>query len=152
MTGGRVKRIQQYIDDDTFMVTYGDGLADVNIDELLAFHKSHGKAATMTTVRPISRFGLAELDAEGSVAKFAEKPQLDSWVSAGFFVFSRRIFDLIPDDDCILEREPMERLAAEGQLKAYRHNGFVCAMDTYREYLYLNELWNQDKAPWRIWQ
>jgi glucose-1-phosphate cytidylyltransferase len=152
MTGGRVKRIQQYIEDDTFMVTYGDGLVDVNIDELLAFHKSHGKAATMTTVRPISRFGLAELDAEGSVAKFAEKPQLDSWVSAGFFVFNRRIFDLIPNDDCILEKEPMERLAADGQLKAYRHHGFFYAMDTYREYLYLNELWNQDKAPWRIWQ
>ena len=106
----------------------------------------------MTTVRPISRFGVAEVDTDGSVAKFAEKPQLDSWVSAGYFVFSRKIFDLIPNDDCILEREPLERLADEGELKAYRHHGFFYAMDTYREYLHLNELWNQDKAPWRIWE
>ncbi len=151
MTGGRIKRIEKYVDGETFLVTYGDGLADVNIAELLAFHKSHGKIATVTTVRPHSRFGILETASDGNVLAFKEKPQLDGWASAGFLVFERKLFEYIEADDCILEREPLERLAAEGQLMAYRHEGFFFAMDTYREYLYLNELWQSGKAPWRVW-
>ena len=152
MTGGRIKRVEKYVDGDTFLVTYGDGLADVNIAELLAFHKSHGKIATVTTVRPHSRFGILETASDGTVLKFSEKPQLDGWASAGFFVFERKLFEYIGTGDCFLEREPLERLAAEGQLMAYRHDGFFFAMDTYREYLYLNELWQSGKALWRVWE
>ena len=151
MTGGRIKRIEKYVDGDTFLVTYGDGLADVNITELLAFHKSHGKLATVTTVRPQSRFGILDTASDGRVLAFREKPQVDGWASAGYLVFSRKLFQYIDADDCTLEREPMERLAAEGELMAYRHEGFFFAMDTYREYLHLNELWQSGKAPWRVW-
>jgi glucose-1-phosphate cytidylyltransferase len=152
MTGGRIRRIQNYIQDDTFLVTYGDGVADVDITALLAFHKNHGKIATVTTVRPQSRFGILDTSEDGKVIAFKEKPQVDGWASAGFLAFNRTIFDYIDADDCILEREPMERLAAEGQLIAYQHPGFFFAMDTYREYLHLNELWNTGKAPWRVWE
>ena len=152
MTGGRVKRIEKYITDDTFMVTYGDGVADVDIGALLDFHKSHGKLATVTTVRPISRFGILDVDNQGTVQQFTEKPQLDGWASAGYLILNRRIFDYLEGDDCFLEREPLERLAAEGQLMAYRHEGFFFAMDTYREYKYLNELWDNGEAPWRVWE
>ena len=154
MTGGRLKRVARYIDTDTFILTYGDGLADVNIRELLNFHESHGRIATVTTVRPTSRFGLLDSTEDGQVSRFAEKPQSQSWASAGFFVFNRRIFDYLEDegDDCILERGPLERLTAAGQLMAYRHDGFFFAMDTYREYQYLNELWEQGKAPWKVWK
>lgn len=151
LTGGRVKRIEKYIKSDLFMVTYGDGVADVDIGALLAFHKSHGKIATVTTVRPISRFGILDVNQEGQVQQFSEKPQLDGWASAGYLVFNRQIFDYLGGDDCTLEREPLERLAAEGQLMAYRHEGFFFAMDTYREYKYLNELWDNGEAPWRVW-
>ena len=152
MTGGRIKRIEKNVDGDTFLVTYDDGLADVNITELLAFHKSHGKIATITTVRPQSRFGMLETQNDGKVLAFNEKPQLDGWASAGFLVFERRLFEYIEGDACILERKPLERLAAEGQLMAYRHDGFFFAMDTYREYLYLNELWQSGKASWMVWK
>jgi glucose-1-phosphate cytidylyltransferase len=151
MTGGRIRRVENYVDGDTFLVTYGDGLADVNITELLAFHKSHGKLATVTTVRPQSRFGILDTADDGKVLAFNEKPQLDGWASAGYLVFNRKLFQYLDADDCILERAPMERLAAEGQLMAYRHEGFFFAMDTYREYLYLNELWQSGKAPWQVW-
>ena len=153
MTGSRVKQIQRYADGDEIMVTYGDGVSDVDIGKLLEFHRSHGKLATVTTMKPMSRFGILELDTQGKVCAFAEKPQIDGWASAGYFVFNRRIFDyLSADPSCVLEREPLERLAAEGQLMAYRHNGFFFAMDTYREYLYLNELWNKGEAPWAVWK
>lgn len=152
MTGGRVRRIRRYVKDEHFIVTYGDGLSNVNINELLEFHKSHGKLATVTAVRPTSRFGILDLDTRGRVVKFAEKPQVDGWVSTGYFVFSPAIFDLLTGDQCILEREPLESLAAEGQLVAFRHSGFFFAMDTYREYLYLNELWNKGQAPWKVWE
>jgi len=152
MTGGRVKRIKKYITDDLFMVTYGDGVSDVNIGKLLDFHKSHGKLATITTVRPISRYGILDVDHQGNVQQFTEKPQLDGWASAGYLILNRRVFDYIGGDDCFLEREPLERLAAEGQLMAYRHEGFFFAMDTYREYKYLNELWDNGEAPWRVWE
>lgn len=151
MTGGRVKRVERYIESDTFMVTYGDGVANVNIPALLEFHKSHGKLATVTAVRPISRFGVLGVDREGKVEKFIEKPQIDGWVSAGFFVLNRKIFEYLDGDDCILEQTPLERLTQEGQLMAYRHDGFFFAMDTYREYKYLNELWDQGDAPWKVW-
>ncbi len=151
MTGGRIKRIEKYVDGDTFLVAYGDGVADVDISQLVAFHKSHGRLATVTTVRPNSRFGILEIANDGAVLEFSEKPQLDGWASAGFLVFERKVFGYIEADDCILEGAPLERLAAEGQLMAYRHEGFFFAMDTYREYLYLNELWQSGKAPWRVW-
>jgi len=151
MTGGRLRRIAHYIDSDTFMVTYGDGLANVNIAELLAFHRKHGRKATVTTVRPVSRFGAVEIGDGGTVHSFAEKPRADGWVSAGFFVFERAVLDYLDGDACILEKEPLERLAAEGELMAYRHDGFFFAMDTYREYLALNELWASNQAPWRVW-
>lgn len=153
MTGSRVKQMERYVDGDTFMVTYGDGLSDVNIEKLLEFHRSHGKIATVTTNRPTSRFGILELDDQNHVIDFAEKPELDGWASTGFFVFERQMFDyLSPDANCILEREPLERLAQQGELMAYRHDGFFFAMDTYREYLHLNELWNSGQAPWASWR
>jgi glucose-1-phosphate cytidylyltransferase len=152
MTGGRVKRVEKYITDDTFMVTYGDGVADIDIGALLDFHKSHGKLATVSTVRPISRYGILEVDNQGKVLEFTEKPQIDGWANAGFLVLHRSIFEDLSGDDCFLEREPLERLAAEGQLMAYRHKGFFFAMDTYREYKYLNELWDNGGAPWRVWE
>jgi glucose-1-phosphate cytidylyltransferase len=152
MTGGRVKRIERYVDADTFMVTYGDGLSDVNIQDLLAFHRSHGRLATVTTVRPFSRFGILRLDPEGVVTDFVEKPQLDGWASAGYFVFDRSVFDyLSADDSCVLERAPLERLAQDSQLMAFRHAGFFFAMDTYREYLHLNDVWRSCRAPWKVW-
>ncbi len=152
MTGGRVRRVRQYVTGETFMVTYGDGLADVDVRSLVAFHHTHGRLATVTTVCPNSRFGILDVDDNGRVSRFAEKPRLEGWASAGFFVFNRRIFDYLDGDDCILEREPLEKLAAQGQLMAYRHDSFFFAMDTYREYKALNELWASGKAPWRVWE
>jgi glucose-1-phosphate cytidylyltransferase len=152
MTGGRVKRVEKYLTDDTFMVTYGDGLADVDIRALLKFHCGHGKLATVTTVRPTSRFGILDVGEGRQVLSFREKPQLEGWASAGYFVFNRRFLDYIQGDECVLEREPLERLTADGQLVAYPHEGFFYAMDTYREYLYLNQLWAQGQAPWRVWK
>jgi glucose-1-phosphate cytidylyltransferase len=152
MTGGRVKRIRNYVDEDTFLLTYGDGVADVDIPKLLAFHKSHGKIATVTTVRPISRFGMIQMGAGAQVAQFSEKPKSDGWMSAGYFVLNRAIFDLIDSDDCILERGPLSRLAEEGQLMAFHHEGFFYAMDTYREYEVLNNLWANNQAPWKVWE
>ncbi len=152
MTGGRIAAVRPYIDDDTFLVTYGDGLADINVRRLLEFHQAHGRVATVTSVRPFSRFGVLNIGDRDRVESFAEKPQADGWVSAGFFVFHRRIFDYLDDPACVLEREPMERLAAEGQLMTYRHTGFFHAMDTYREYKALNEMWANGKAPWKVWE
>jgi glucose-1-phosphate cytidylyltransferase len=151
MTGGRIKRVQKYLAEDTFMATYGDVLADVDLRALAAFHRAHGKLATLTTVRPVSRYGVLNLGDDARVTGFAEKPQVDSWVSAGYFVFDRRVLEYLGGDDCVLEREPLERLASEGQLMAFRHEGFFYGMDTYREYLFLNELWANGKAPWKLW-
>ncbi len=152
MTGGRLQSVARYLaDDDTFLLTYGDGLSDVNIHSLIAFHKSHGKAATVTSVPPISRFGVLEADARGKIQRFAEKPTSNGLISAGFFVFNRRVLDYLTGPECILEREPLERLAREGELMAYRHDGFFFAMDTYREYQHLNELWASEKTPWKVW-
>jgi glucose-1-phosphate cytidylyltransferase len=151
MTGGRVKRIQRYIEDDVFMVTYGDGVSDLDVRALLRFHREHGRLATVTGVRPVSRFGILEPDSQGRVRRFSEKPTLDGWASAGFFVFHRDVFDYLTGDECILEGQPLERLASQGELMVYRHEGFFFAMDTYREYQALNDLWDRGEAPWRIW-
>lgn len=154
MTGGRVRRAAKHLGDDrTFMVTYGDGLLGVDVAELLRFHRTHGRLATVTSVRPVSRFGVLELDDNALVRRFAEKPAGDGWVNAGFFVFERGVLDYLDGgDECVLEREPLERLAADGQIVAYRHPGQFHAMDTYREYLALNELWATGQAPWKIWE
>lgn len=152
MTGGRVRRAARYLTGDTFMVTYGDGLLDVDVSKVLAFHESHGKLATVTSVHPMSRFGVLSVTEDGTVAKFSEKPVSEDWINAGYFVFDRRVLDYLGGDDCILEREPLERLATEGQIAAYRHPGAFYAMDTYREYLALNELWASGKAPWKVWE
>lgn len=150
MTGGRVKRTQKYVD-GRFMVTYGDGLADVDINALLAFHESHGKLATVTTIRPLSRFGVMDLADDGRVRQFREKPQTEDYVNAGFFVFEPEVFDFL-DEDCVLEQEPLERLASQDQLMAYRHEGFWQPMDTYREFTMLNEMWERGEAPWKMWK
>jgi glucose-1-phosphate cytidylyltransferase len=147
-TGGRVKRVERYVDDDRFIVTYGDGLADIDLAALLDYHESHGKLATITTVRPLSRFGVLDLDDRGLVRQFREKPQVDGWVNAGFFVFQRQVFDYLTEGP--LETEPLERLAEKGELAAYRHHGFWQPMDTYREARLLNDLWDQG-APWKVW-
>jgi glucose-1-phosphate cytidylyltransferase len=153
-TGARVAAIKRYVaDTDRFIVTYGDGLADVDIRRLIDFHKGHGKTATITTVRPLSRFGMVDIATDQVVSKFREKPQVDDWVSAGFFVFEQDIFDYLgdSDDDLVLEHEPLGRLAAKGQLVAYQHDGFWQPMDTYRESVMLNELWDSGHAPWKVW-
>lgn len=153
MTGSRIKQVERYLgDDDTFMLTYGDGLSDVNIGELLAFHRSQNRLVTLTSVRQPSRFGILETGAENRVIDFAEKPQTNARVNAGFYVMNRRALDYLEADAaCTLEKEPLEQLAREGQLSAYQHDGFFYAMDTYREYLYLNECWEQRNTPWKVW-
>jgi glucose-1-phosphate cytidylyltransferase len=150
MTGGRLFRARKYIKDDLFLCTYGDGLANVDLGALVSFHQSHGKIATVTAVRPVSRFGVLDMDSNGSVESFREKPQADGWVNAGFFVFSKKIFDYL-DESSILENEPMDSLANDGELMAFRHDGFFQPMDTYRELTILNELWSSGTAPWKTW-
>lgn len=152
LTGGRIQRVAKYIDADTFMVTYGDGLADIDLSALLAFHRAHGRIATMTTVHPRSRYGLLEVANDGRVVRFEEKPITAGWANAGFFVFHRRVFDYLTGGDYDIAHEPLERLARDGQLMAFRHTGFFFAMDTYRELQYLNELWHQGNVPWKVWQ
>jgi glucose-1-phosphate cytidylyltransferase len=149
MTGGRLKRVGRYLDDDLFLLTYGDGVADVDIHKSIEFHRAHGKLATLSVVRPVSRFGVVHEGQGGIVSAFAEKPPSEGWVNAGFFVFDRRVLDYLGGDDCILEREPLETLAREGQLVAFHHTGFFQAMDTYREYKQLNDLWASGAAPWK---
>lgn len=152
MTGARVKRIERYLDGDTFMVTYGDGLADINVNHLLDYHRAHGKLATMSTMLPVSRFGIVETGKTGEVRSFIEKPKMDGRANAGFFVFDRHVLGYLSDaDECVLEREPLERLAQDGELVSYPHDGFFFAMDTYREYQRLNELWASGKPPWKVW-
>ena len=154
LKGGRLKKIEKYITGDTFMMTYGDGVADIDLRELLAFHKSHGKLATVTGINPISRFG--ELKVEGGqVCSFCEKPKEgeSTLVSGGFFVFGRRIFDYLSADDHVdLEIGPLEKIANEGQLMVYKHSGFWACMDTLRDMESLNKLWSANKAEWKIWE
>jgi glucose-1-phosphate cytidylyltransferase len=151
-TGGRVKRMTPYLGAETFMLTYGDGVADIDIRALLAFHRGHGKLATVTAVRPASRFGGLRFDDRGRVTEFVEKPQIgEGWINGGFFVLEPGVLDYIDGDHTFFEREPMERLAAAGQLIAYRHDGFWQPMDTLREVRLVDELWRSGKAPWKTW-
>jgi glucose-1-phosphate cytidylyltransferase len=152
LKGARLKKVEKYIDDDTFMMTYGDGIADVNLRALLEFHKSHGKIATVTGVNAASRFG--ELKISGTqVESFSEKP-LDgtSLINGGFFVFNRRIFDYLQAvDSCDLEIGPLEKIAREGNLMVYKHRGFWACMDTLRDMEYLNKIWDENQAKWKVW-
>lgn len=151
MTGGRIKRIQKYIGDDSFMITYGDGVSDVNINQLLEFHRAHGKIGTMTAVQPEGRFGVLELE-ENKVKSFREKDKRDGgWINCGFMVMESKIFDYIKDDTTIFEREPLEKLAKEGQLECFRHDGFWQCMDTMRDKEKLEKLWSSSQAPWKVW-
>jgi len=152
MTGARVKQIEHYITGDSFMLTYGDGLSDINLRSLTEFHQTHGRIATVSAVNPASRFGVLEMGGDQQVKRFIEKPKSETRTSAGFFVLNRRVFDYISlDPGCTFEREPLEQLALDDQLAAYQHDGFFYAMDTYREYLYLNDLWSSGAAPWAVW-
>jgi glucose-1-phosphate cytidylyltransferase len=151
MTGGRIRRLREWVEDSTFMATYGDGVADIHLHELLAFHRSHGRLATLTATRPPARFGCLEI-VDGCVAEFIEKPQTNvGWINGGFFVFEPGIFDYLADDGTVLEKEPLERLARDGQLMAYCHPGFWQPMDTLRDKQLLEELWNSSRAPWKVW-
>jgi glucose-1-phosphate cytidylyltransferase len=151
-TGGRLKRLQQWLgDDELFMFTYGDGVADLDVKALLAFNRAHGKLATMTTVRPPSRFGRIAF-AENQVTDFYEKPQSsEGWINGGFFVLHRQVIEYIDDDTSVWEREPVEQLARAGELMGYRHYGFWSCMDTLKEKNMLEEIWVSGKAPWKIW-
>lgn len=151
-TGGRIKRLAPHLGGETFMLTWGDGVADINIDRLLAFHRAHGKLATMTAVRPPARYGHLEL-AGDQIVEFSEKPQArEGWINGAFFVLEPAVFDYIDDDTTQWEREPLERLAREGQLMAYRHDSFWQCMDTKREKHILETLWQSGEAPWKIWK
>jgi glucose-1-phosphate cytidylyltransferase len=145
-----LKSVEPYVDGDTFLVTYGDGVCDIDIRRLVSFHQSHGRMATVTALRPLSRFGVLEMDHDGTVKGFREKPQAEEWINGGFFVFDRKVFDYL-DYDSALEKAPLENLARDRQLVAYPHGGFWYAMDTYRDFLYLNELWNNGIRPWCVW-
>jgi glucose-1-phosphate cytidylyltransferase len=152
MTGGRIKRLAPHVGSETFMVTWGDGLADLDVRKLFDFHRGHGKLATVTAVRPPARFGELTLDGEGKVTTFAEKPQLaEGWINGAFFVLEPGVFDYIDGDMSQWEREPLERLAAEGQLMAYRHESFWQCMDTLRDKVLLEQLWARPQPPWKIW-
>jgi len=159
-TGGRIKRVAPYVRDDTFMLTYGDGVADVDIGQLLAFHRAHGKLATITAVQPLGRFGALQIE-EGpadervsapAVRAFQEKPVGDgAWVNGGYFVLEPAVLDRIEGDDVLFEREPLETLAADDQLRAFRHRGFWQPMDTLRDKIQLDSLWESGEAPWKVW-
>jgi glucose-1-phosphate cytidylyltransferase len=150
MTGGRVKRMQSYIGNKPFLLTYGDGVADIDLDSLLAFHKSHGKMVTMTAVRPAARFGELEFTGD-TVTCFKEKPQLhEGWINGGYFVIEPSFFELIDGDTTLLEREPLERATEAGELMAYKHEGFWHCMDTKRDHDLLEQLWAKGNAPWRV--
>lgn len=153
MTGGRVKRIQKYIGDETFMLTYGDAVSDINIKKLLDFHRSHGKIATITAVTLGQRFGLLDIDVNQTVRRFREKDVSDgSRVNAGFMVLEPEIFDCLEGDDTVFEKEPLNTLAQKGELKAYQYNGFWQCMDTKREKDLLEKLWEGGSAPWKVWK
>lgn len=150
-TGGRLKRLASWLGDETFMLTYGDGVSDVNVADLLRFHRRHKRLATVTAVRPPARFGGLAFTGD-LVSEFSEKPQIgEGWINGGFFVFEPGVLDYIKGDETYLEREPLERLAADGQLAAYRHDGFWQCMDTLRDVRLLEELWDSGKAPWKAW-
>jgi glucose-1-phosphate cytidylyltransferase len=150
-TGGRIKRAQRYLDGSTFMVTYGDGVADIDLHALLDCHQQHGRLATVTAVRPLSQFGILRIDESGAVREFVEKPRMQDCVNGGFFVFEPDVFEYL-DEDSVLEREPLEHLARDGQIMAYGHSGFWNCMDTYKDAVALDNLWNSKQARWKLWE
>jgi len=151
-TGGRIKRLIPYMGNETFMMTWGDGVADINLNELLAFHRRHGKLATLTAVRPPARFGHLEFDGD-RIGKFSEKPQTaEGWINGAFFVLEPEVYDYIQGDDTQFEKEPLERLAADGQLMAYKHDSFWQCMDTLRDKKRLEKMWDGGNAPWKTWK
>lgn len=153
MTGGRLGRVRPYLNEGTFLMTYGDGVADIDIRDTIAFHRRHGRAATMTVVFPEGRFGAMDLGEGAEVLSFKEKPKGDgNWVNGGFFVLEASVLDLIDGDHTVWEREPMETLAARNDLHAYKHHGYWQPMDTLRDKLSLEELWQHGQAPWKVWE
>lgn len=153
MTGGRIKRVRKYVGDEPFLLTYGDGLADLDIRKEVKFHKAHGKLLTVVAVLPAIRFGLLELDKKNRVKGFHEKPRGENaWVNAGFFVAEPGIFNYLTGDDTVLEKKPLEKLAREGEMVAFKHHGFWSPMDTLRDKICLEDLWQSGKAPWKIWK
>jgi glucose-1-phosphate cytidylyltransferase len=151
-TGGRIKRLAPYMGNETFLLTWGDGVADVDINRLLAFHRSHGKLATLTAVRPPARYGYLDLNGD-RITEFSEKPQTrEGWINGAFFVLEPQVFDYIEGDDTQFEKEPLEGLARDGQLMAYKHTSYWQCMDTVRERHILETTWNSGKAPWRVWR
>ena len=153
MTGARIKKAQSFVGNEPFMLTYGDGVADINLNELVKFHKSHGKAVTMTSAQPDGRFGALNIDDNDKVLEFKEKPKGDgSWINSGFFVCEPKVFDYITGDDTtIFEQEPLGNLAKDGEIFTYKHNDFWMPMDTLRDKIKLNNLWNENNAPWKVW-
>ena len=154
MTGGRIKRVQKYIGNEPFMLTYGDGVGNINIPELIDFHKQNKKTVTLTAVLPDGKFGALQLNNSDDITEFREKPAGDgSWINGGFFMCEPQVFDYITNgDSSIFEREPLEKLAADKQLKAYKHTGFWKPMDTLKQKMELTSLWNSDNPPWKVWQ
>ena len=151
MTGGRIKRAKEFIGNDAFMVTYGDGVSDVNIKDLVDFHRINNKKATMTAIQPTGRFGALDIG-NNLVNKFIEKPSGDgNWINGGFIVCEPEVLDLIDSDSTILEQYPLQTLATQGELSAFKHNGFWQCMDTLRDKIYLNDLWDIKQAPWKVW-
>lgn len=151
-TGGRIKKIQKSIKEDYFFATYGDGVADINLAEVVEFHRRHKKSATITVARPFSQFGIVGVDPHTqSVTHFEEKPVLDHWINGGFFVFNKNIFSYLKEND-ILEKDSFKRILADRELNAFKHTGFWRCMDTYKDNLELNELWKKNKAAWKIWR
>ena len=152
MTGGRIKRIQKYVRDETFMLTYGDGVSNVDVRTLLDFHKSHGCKATLTAVKPQGRFGILDLKDDVTIRSFREKSEgRTSWINGGFFILEPEVFDLLESDDTVFERTPLESLALSDHLKAYKHEGFWYAMDKLSDKVHLENLWASGKAPWKLW-
>jgi len=152
MTGGRIKRIQEHVGNEQFMLTYGDGVGNVDINELVEFHRNNNSYVTMTSVQPMGRYGMLDIDSNDQVNTFIEKPRGSTdWINAGFFVLEPEIFDFIDGDDIIWEREPLETFASNGRLKAFKHNGFWKPMDTLRDKIELDKLWEEKKAPWKLW-
>jgi len=149
-TGGRIARVRDEVGERRFCATYSDGVADIDLARAMTFHADHGAAATMTVVRPELQFGVANLDGDDRVLGFQEKPRAEHWINGGFFVFEPPVFDYLTEDS-VLEREPLEGLAADGRLRAYRHTGFWDCMDTYKDSVLLNDLWNAGNAPWATW-
>ncbi len=152
LTGGRIKKAQNYVGNEPFLLTYGDGVADVNIEETIIAHKKSGKLCTMTAIQPVGRFGALDIGSDNTIHSFMEKPKGDgSWINAGFFVCEPQVFDYITEDT-MFERAPLENLAKDGQLNAFKHTGFWQPMDTLRDKKSLTEMWQKDKAPWAVWQ